>query len=447
MIDMRVKFFVPEGHYQRFMAWMANAMFGKTNPSILCWYGDTTEAILEFLRRVLPNVVVDDRIRCLKKYAARTIVFPGTVPRTQRQRQKVIELSRACNVVFVNPNRTAATSRLHDIYEILDGIHPELLENTDEFVCLVRKFYLATHTSCLQVSHFLEYDRVPQGSSLTVYKRFLEYRMMHWPMQRSIGFLEFLASMSLIPGSRVTAQRLVAPLSLIEGGSWLSWFNQSYLNSTGFLLWLIRVHSGLVLPSTIMVVDDPTTTTVDWMRHAVKHLRVGYVSSAEDSFLLVDYASYDLVIFDHFEPLLDLVTVAARTNVMIIGSYMTVRAQVVRAEFVGFSRNDNDGIPHAYFISAYDVIVKEPTFVVFVRQCIEDNTYPIGRPLNIRQMLSECNDWCDRQRIPWKITASIALQVQEITAAIALRSYFRCACAGSTVVFWGSKRYLKVLET
>lgn len=413
------------------MSWMANAMFGRCNTSMLCWHGETTEAILEFLRRVLPSVIIDDRIRCLKKYAARTIVFWELVPRTQRQRQKIYDLARTRNIIFVNPNRTAINHRLRDIYEILDGIQPELLESSEDFVCLVRKFYLVTHASCLQVHAFFR-DLGPRTeSSQAVFKKFLEYREHAWPLQRSMGFHEFLANASLVDFSD-------APESH-PGESWMAWFSRSYMNSTGFLLWLIRVYSGLVLPNTIMVVEDSTNTTVDLLRQALKHLRVGYVSSAEDSFLLVEYASYDLVIFDHFNPLLDLVTVASRTNVLVIGSYMTVRAQTVRSEFVG-QPPLNQNIPHAYFTMAYDVVVKEPTFIVFVRHCLDNGTYTLNKPMNIEKMLRECKDWCQHHGIPWKITDSIAMHVQEITASLALRSYFRCACVGSTIVLCGSKR-------
>jgi len=443
MIDMWVKFFVPEGHYQRFMAWMANAMFGKCNYTILCWYGDTTDAILTFLQRTLPCIVIDDRVRCLKKYNSKNVIFTETVPRTQRQRQKLFALSRTRNIIFVNPSRTAANHRIHGVYEILDGIHPALLQNTAEFVCLVRKFYMATHATCLQLSHFIEQDELMgSGLSMAVYKRFLEYRETTWPFLISVGFPEFLANMTLLaPEGRVDGKRIRVPSTYARPGptSWMSWFSRSYMNSTGFLLWLVRVHSGLVLPSTIMFVDDSTTTTIQWMRHAVKHLMVGYVSCTEDSFLLVDYASYDLIIFDCFIPPIDLALVASRTNVLVIGTYMPVQTQIVRAEFVGSSINYS--IPHEYFDEAYDVLVKEPTFVVFVRKCIKDGTYKFGEPMVIRNILEQCHAWCDENRIPWKITASIALQVQEITAAIALRCYFRCACVGSAVVFWGNKRY------
>lgn len=462
-IEQRVKYCIPEGHYQKFMFWMSNALFGRPNHEILVWNGSPASSLSAFLQGVLAHTLVDTRVRCRKHYKASTLVFVNTYPRTRKQYRKLKHLALTSNVILINPPDVFCERTSLMLYRIEFPVSPFFLSMGKTLFKMLCQFHALSTSTLAHLGDFLISHDMQRQHIDSLYRRFQEYILQRCqrPM-RAIGLKEFLASMLVLsPSARVDAKKRTVEWqnpTRLSDTSLMCRLSINYVNCVGMFMWIIRVMTGLVIPRTILNVEDPQGTTVPWLIPLLgKFGRVMHLTddNVNDIYQINHFEDYDVYIFDRLTSMtVDLYMISSYANVLVItdGSAIVEFGpwiQVIRTR----NGNSHPIAPESIDVSSqviqasYDVLVKEPSYIPFLEYQIQQGHYPLKQFISIDLILTEYGAWCDANDIPrYCETQNDNLRRSAFT--IVIHCYFECLVnmTDLTICFVQRKRRARIIS-
>jgi len=453
-----LKYRITEGKYQKFMAWMGNAIMGRTNwDAILVLETASSDAAVEFLSKCLPGIRVTNQIRCNQNYKNNVMVYRDVYPRRSRQRDYVWSLMLRSNVILVNAPGYWADHTSLSVLRVGMMIDADAIAQAPSFVTMAMKFHIFSNIDAFVGMNDALAKKSPSRSFRELMRSYKDTTEREDTMRNLLAVTHVLDMDARIDfknqtieakpcGQRIdnaSDDRMTVPQFVVK----------HYDRGLAMIQWLSRCAMGIPALNMVMVVDDPTTTTVDLVRKTFGDQRVAYLSDANLSSLcyISDPSYYVLYVFDRLTlPLIDLISLCKHSSVLIVDHgqayvHYEPRVYALRAKYMGTeafpidSRLAPDGFS-AYSKEAYDATIKEPACIVYLEKALANGRYKWNQDVSIDDIVLDYTAWCALQNVPPWVYMDIDGTRRALKSC--LNTYFRCSMNEAFVRFSGSRKVL-----
>lgn len=449
-----LKYRIAEGKYQKFMAWMGNAVMGRTNwDAILVFEVASTEVAVQFLSKCLPGMRCVSRFRCNQTYKDNVIVYKDAYPRRSRQRDCVRSLMLKSNVVLVNPPVLWLEHTSLPILRVEMMIDEEAMHLASTFLAMVVKFYAVSNVDSVVALN----DALAEKSLRSFRDLIRSYKDLGGRPEPSVKNMLALAhaygtdihvnhknqtiqatSLGGPPGDASTT----VPRFVVE----------FYEKGAAMIQWLSRCAMGIPALNMLMSIEDPTTTTIDMIRTVFGDQRVAYVTDANLSSLyyISEPSYFILYVFEYVSmPFVDLLTLCKHSSVLFVQRESThmqfdPRIFVLRSKYKSTttfpaSKLSRDGFG-SYAQHAYDVTIKEPACIAYIEKALACGRYKWNTDLSIDDLVLDFTAWCALQNLPPWMYFDITLTQRNIKSTV--DTYFRCSIGDAYIRFSGSRKVI-----
>lgn len=399
-VQEQLKYRITEGKYQRFMGWMGNALMGIPNTVALAFEVVDVDAARGFFGALLPGARHLTRIASRKSCTDNVVIYYGRTPRTHRQREAIRETMRRCSVLFVNPPRNFVNYTTLPCAAAGIFLDPYTLEHVRELAAMIMKYHMLLSPERVIRIHdtFQEAEDNELSFDALVERNPTPFRELA-AFATIVGEAEFD-----FKDSRVTFARHPER----PEASLLRLFCESYDNGNILFQWFVRTYMGMLMGNTILVVEDRTPQTLEWIRRAFKDVRIAILGDANVSSLynISNFSDYKLFVFDRLTlPLIDLELLTRTSNVIMIdGSCHQVsfdpRVHHLRVRKTRDMDLSAFSIPHAFVQECYEILTKEPVQVTFMKRCLDLGRYEYDRDYPIEDVVVDFVAFCLAANLP-----------------------------------------------
>lgn len=445
-----LKYRIADGKYQKFMAWMGNAMMGRINvATILVIETASTDLAVAFLSKCLPGVRTATRFRCNQDFKDNVVMYREVYPRRSRQRDRIRALMFRSNVVLVNPPGYFLDHTSLPVLRVGMMIDDDTIACIETFVSMVLKFHVFSNIDAVVAMHAALAEKSPTRS----------FRDLARSYRRSTASMRNVLALAQVAGAdaRIHFKSQTIEAKPIGGQTndvltLPQFVVQHYDQGPAMIQWLARCATGVPALSMVMVVEDPTETTIEMVRKTFGNQRVAYLSDANISsmYLISDTSYYVLYVFDRLTlPLIDFLTLCKYSSVLIIDRghafvHYEPRVYAVRVKYLGNAfpigtRLSCDGFS-AYAREAYDATIKEPACIRYLEKALLCGRYKWNQDVSIDDIVLEYTAWCALQDVPpW---VYLDIEGTRRTLVSSASTYFRCSIGDAHIRFSGSRKVL-----
>lgn len=447
-----------KGSFHAFTSWMASATLGRPNQLALVIEDADENLIRQLIRGLLPDTEFYERIR-KRNYVHGVSVFVNTFPRTQRQKFLIKDILNFGNVIFVNPAWYFAeeTSIPKISVSISRDLMPEILRDAHLITARLRKSYSLFSYLPVYVSLYLRDKPIDAPTSPNaLHADFVEFWRARG-IQMQCFTREFIANVDMVcSGLRVDASDVVDPSHMVlrlkpTRGRDLNMIPVMYLlydNGTLLFQNLVQCAMGRCTRTPIRIIDS-TSTTLALIKCFCKRCNIIIYDSQNVSqfYDIVDHAQYHLHVFlDVDVSWEDIMMVKQYSNCIIIRRDDTAcNSCAVTARFKSnldawnFHEVPDDRQYEAFMEECYGMIVREPLYVYFVRQMIDQGRIAWGVFYDIAVLTGDYEEWCNQHRFPVEEYKMDTLPHNE-SFCIRQSMFFRCEWTDSNICFRECKK-------
>jgi hypothetical protein len=452
-----LKYRIVEGKYQKFMAWMGNAIMGRTNPiAILVFETASSDTAVQFLSKCLPGIRVANQFRCNQDVRDNVIVYRDVYPKRSRQRDFVRSLMQKSNVVLVNPPAYWADHTTLPVLRIDMMVDQDTVNLASTFATMAVKFHVFSNIDAFVDLNDALAEKSPVRSFRELARAYKDLNYSQYRTMRNTLAMVHISGMDThidFRNQTIEGKPCGPPIDESDLLTVPRFVVQYYDKGPAMVQWLSRCAMGIPALNMAMVIEDTTTTTIDMIRAMFGNQRVAYLSDANQSSLhyITDTSYYMLYVFDRLTlPLIDLVNLCKYSSVVIVdngGAYLHFEPRIycLHARYIGNvafpigSRLAHDGFA-AYAREAYDVTIKEPACVVYLEKALAIGRYKWNQDISIDDIVLDYTAWCALQNVPPWVYMDIVATRRNL--ATATNTYFRCSMNDTYVRFSGSRKVI-----
>lgn len=451
-----LKYRIADGKYQKFLAWMGNALMGRINATtMLVLEAASTDLAVLFLSKCLPGVRVATRFRRDQDFKNHVLIFREVYPRRSRQRDRVCAMMARSNVILVNPPTFFSEHTTLPIFRVNMMIDTDAVDLAATFASLIVKFHVFSNVDAIVDMNDALAEKSPTRSFQDLAR---SYRRSNTPMRNVLALAQVAGADARIDFKNQTihARPFGASSVLTDVLTVPQFVVEFYDKGSAMIQWISRCAVGIPALNMVMVVEDSTDTTIEMVRKTFGNQRVAYLSDANISSLhyISDTSYYVLYVFDRLTlPLLDLATICKYSSVMIIDQghayvHYDPRVYALRAKYLGAlsgeafpieSRLSCDGF-FAYAREAYDATIKEPACIVYLEKALMSGRYKWNQDVSIDDIVLDYTAWCALQNVPPWVYLDIGGTRRTLSTVV--NTYFRCSLNDAYVRFTGSRKVI-----
>jgi hypothetical protein len=451
-----LKYRIAEGKYQKFMAWMGNAILGRPNmASILVFETASSEAGVEFLSKCLPGISIKNQFRCNRKFIDNVVVYKDVYPKRSRQRDFIRSLMWNSSIVLLNPPAYWVDHTSLPVLRVDMMVDSYTIALAGTFVTMAVKFHVFSNVDAFVDMNDALAEKSPSRSFRELARAYKDLNYGQYTTIRNALVMVHLSGTDThidFRNQMIEAKPCGPPIHESERLTVPRFVVQYYSQGPAMVQWLSRCAMGIPALNMVMVVEDPTETTIDMVRKTFGNLRVAYLSDANISSLcyISDPSYYVLYVFEKLTlPLIDLFSLCKHSSVLIIDGGQTYvhyepRVYALRAKYTGteafpMSSLEPDGFS-AYSREAYDATIKEPACIVYLQKALSVGRYKWNQDVSIDDIVLDYTSWCALQNVPpW-----VYLDTEGTRRALksCLNTYFRCSIGDTHVRFSGSRKVI-----